>query len=78
MMIDIDDDVFFLCAGVCLFIGCMVWVGYKYKLIPDPPDTEVSLGYAMIMATIGSVLAIQASVCVAVGSRRNGSYQQIQ
>lgn len=74
----IDDDVFFLCAGVCLFIGCMVWVGYKYKLNPVPPDPEVSLGYAMIMATIGSVLAIQASVCVAVGSRRNGSYQQIQ
>lgn len=72
MMMDDDDD--FLCAGLSLFIGCMVWAGYKKKYVPEHTDF-ISFGYAMIIATIGSVLAVLASVCVAVASRRAGSYQ---
>ncbi|XP_025081621.1 uncharacterized protein LOC112556644 isoform X3 [Pomacea canaliculata] len=63
-----------LLGGLSLFIGCMVWAGYKKKYVPEHTDF-ISFGYAMIIATIGSVLALLASACVAVASRRAGSYQ---
>lgn len=54
-------------GGLSLFIGCMVWAAYRDKFFIPMLD---SLGYAMILATASSVLAILASFLVAIGSHR--------
>ncbi|XP_025081614.1 uncharacterized protein LOC112556644 isoform X1 [Pomacea canaliculata] len=64
-----------LLGGISLLSGCIMWVFYRNLFSAELLSDIVSFGYAMIIATIGSVLALLASACVAVASRRAGSYQ---